>query len=123
LLADAARKVESALELEVIRYNEGESDFTGVFVLQADLVQKQDQLAQAQGDVVTSLVGVYKALGGGWEIRCPGFEPRGVVFQPAEVMEIVPAPEAMPPLPAPVGDEPPVPPAETLPDLITDEQD
>jgi NodT family efflux transporter outer membrane factor (OMF) lipoprotein len=109
LLADAARKVESALELEVIRYKEGESDFTGVFVLQGDLVQKQDQLAQAQGDVVTSLVGVYKALGGGWEIRCPGFESRGVVFQPAEVLEIVPVPEAMPPLPAPVGDVPPEP--------------
>jgi hypothetical protein len=63
-----------------------------VFVLQGDLVRKQDQLAAAQGDVVTSLISVYKALGGGWQIRCPGFHPRGITeFEAeAEPEEIVP---------------------------------
>ena len=33
------------------------------------LVTQQDQLAAAQGSVATSLVEVYRALGGGWEVR------------------------------------------------------
>ena len=63
------RETELALELQLLNFKEGESDFTGVFVLQGDLAAKQDQLAAAQGAIVTSLIGVYKALGGGWEIR------------------------------------------------------
>ena len=41
-----------------------------MFLLQGELVGDQNQLAQAQGDIVTSLIQLYKALGGGWEIRC-----------------------------------------------------
>jgi hypothetical protein len=64
-----------------------------VFVLQGDLVRKQDQLAAAQGDVVTSLISVYKALGGGWQIRCPGFHPRGITeFEPDAEAEEIPLP-------------------------------
>jgi NodT family efflux transporter outer membrane factor (OMF) lipoprotein len=77
-LDGSAKATERALELELLNFKEGETDFTGVFVLQGDLVQKQDQLAAAQGDVVTSLISVYKALGGGWQIRCPNFQPRGI---------------------------------------------
>jgi hypothetical protein len=32
-------------------------------------VQQQDLLSATQGTVATNLVQVYKALGGGWEIR------------------------------------------------------
>ena len=77
-LAGTVTETEQALELARILFQEGETDFTGVFVLQGDLVAKQDQLAAAQGDVVTSLIRVYKALGGGWQIRCPGFQPRSL---------------------------------------------
>jgi NodT family efflux transporter outer membrane factor (OMF) lipoprotein len=69
-LARSAEETERALDLALIRFKEGESDFTGVFVLQADLSQKQDQLAAAKGNVAGNLISVYKALGGGWEIRC-----------------------------------------------------
>jgi hypothetical protein len=69
---------QQALELELLNFKEGETDFSGVFVLQGDLALKQDELAAAQGEVVASLVAVYKALGGGWEIRCPGFQPRSL---------------------------------------------
>lgn len=70
-LAVSAEEAQSALELELLNFKEGETDFTGVFVLQGDLALKQDLLAAAEGEVVRSLVSVYKALGGGWEIRCP----------------------------------------------------
>jgi hypothetical protein len=39
-----------------------------VFVLQGDLTLVQDQLAVAKGNIILSLINVYKALGGGWEI-------------------------------------------------------
>jgi len=90
--ADATRK---ALELELLNFKEGETDFTGVFVLQGDLVQKQDQLAAAQGEVVTSLIGVYKALGGGWEIRCWQFQSREVIEELSSPEEI-PVPPDLP---------------------------
>ncbi|MEK6247719.1 MAG: efflux transporter outer membrane subunit [Planctomycetales bacterium] len=101
MLASTVHETEQALELAVIRFREGESDFTGVFVLQADLATKQDQLAAAEGTIITSLIGVYKALGGGWEIRCPG-------YQPSQLIEDAPVIEAI---------EPPVSEAEVLPRL------
>ena len=75
-LAASVQATQQALDLELLNFKEGETDFSGVFVLQGDLAVKQDQLAAAQGEVVASLVAVYKALGGGWQIRCPGFQPR-----------------------------------------------
>ena len=32
-------------------------------------MQQQDLLAQARGDVALGLIQVYRALGGGWQIR------------------------------------------------------
>jgi NodT family efflux transporter outer membrane factor (OMF) lipoprotein len=75
-LAASVQATQQALDLELLNFKEGETDFSGVFVLQGDLAVKQDQLAASQGEVVASLVAVYKALGGGWQIRCPGFQPR-----------------------------------------------
>jgi NodT family efflux transporter outer membrane factor (OMF) lipoprotein len=100
-LAGSTQATQSALELELLNFKEGETDFTGVFVLQGDLVRKQDQLAEAQGTVVTSLVDVYKALGGGWQIRCPGYQPQQFALQTPTNMETVPAPDAAPRLPVP----------------------
>lgn len=101
-LAETTRATQSALDLQLLNFKEGESDFTGVFVLQADLAQKQDALAQAQGEIITSLVGVYRALGGGWQIRLPGprmpanQQPLGPTGEPRN-LEMVPVP--------PEGDE------------------
>jgi hypothetical protein len=38
-------------------------------------VTQQDTLAQAQGEIVTGLIQVYRALGGGWQIRETGCDP------------------------------------------------
>ena len=87
---DATRK---ALELELLNFKEGEKDFTGVFVLQGELLRRQDELASAQGNVVASLVGVYKALGGGWEIRLCDHHPHGSTeFDSAPPQEELPMP-------------------------------
>jgi NodT family efflux transporter outer membrane factor (OMF) lipoprotein len=121
-LEDAVEETEQALRLLTLSFKEGSIDFTGVFVVQADLTSKQDQLAAARGDIATSLIGLYKALGGGWEIRCPGVEPRGIVSQPAEFMEIVPTPEPASPLPSPAGDQTPQPEADALGELFGEDE-
>ncbi|MEW4490617.1 efflux transporter outer membrane subunit [Thalassoglobus sp. JC818] len=96
-LSESAQETKRALELELLRFQEGETDFSGVFVLQGDLALKQDQLATAQGRVASSLAEVYKALGGGWEISCrevyehPGEYSEEFVLSPIEETgEIVP---------------------------------
>lgn len=43
------KATERAFGLGRINFKEGETDLTGVFVLQADLVAKQDQLARPRG--------------------------------------------------------------------------
>ncbi|MEM9701212.1 MAG: efflux transporter outer membrane subunit, partial [Planctomycetota bacterium] len=63
--AAAARSVELALT----RYREGEIDFSRVFVLESSLVARQDQLVAAQSQRAIAAANVYRALGGGWEIR------------------------------------------------------
>ncbi len=47
-------------------------DFTRVIQVEQDRVQQQDTLAQAQGEIALGLIQVYRALGGGWQIRCTG---------------------------------------------------
>jgi NodT family efflux transporter outer membrane factor (OMF) lipoprotein len=116
-------ETEEALKLLTLSFWEGDISFTGVFVIQADLAAKQDQLAQARGEIATSLINLYRALGGGWEIRCPGVELRGVVSQPLGILQSVPTPEVIPPLPASGDDEPPLPPAAVSPDPMTDDAD
>jgi NodT family efflux transporter outer membrane factor (OMF) lipoprotein len=66
---DAAGK---AVDLAITQYKGGLVDFNRVAVLEQNLVQQQDLLAQAQGDIDQGLVHLYRALGGGWEKRCEG---------------------------------------------------
>jgi len=73
--ADAAK---NSLDLAVIQYREGITDFTTVLTAQQSLLSAQDSLATARGNIASSLVGVYRALGGGWQIR------EGQDFVPAQ---------------------------------------
>ena len=63
---DAAR---ATVHLSVLQYDGGVTDYTTVITAQQNLLQEQDQLAQAQGAVPSALIAVYQSLGGGWEIR------------------------------------------------------
>ncbi len=58
-----------SVEIAMLQYREGAIDFNRVFNLQVLLVQDQDRYASTQGDVALALIALYKALGGGWEIR------------------------------------------------------
>jgi outer membrane protein TolC len=68
-LAQGVSSAKTSLDLAVLQYREGTVDFTTVLVAQQALLNGQDNLASALGNISSSLVGVYRALGGGWEIR------------------------------------------------------
>jgi NodT family efflux transporter outer membrane factor (OMF) lipoprotein len=68
-LALSAAAAKRSLDLAFIQYSQGSTDFTTVLVAQQALLNVQDNLATAMGNISTNLVGIYRALGGGWEIR------------------------------------------------------
>ena len=63
---DASRR---SVNLALIQYREGLADYQRVLDTQKTLVERQDTLITSTGDVPRNLIAVYKALGGGWEIR------------------------------------------------------
>jgi outer membrane protein, multidrug efflux system len=65
--ADAARESARAASLARTRYEDGAEDFLTVLDAERTQLQAEDQLAQTRTDAATSLVAVYKALGGSWE--------------------------------------------------------
>ncbi|MEM8944975.1 MAG: efflux transporter outer membrane subunit [Planctomycetota bacterium] len=69
-LRQSAEAAAKSVELVRIQYKEGATDFGRVFVLEANLVQAQDTLIDSQADIGVALTRLYKALGGGWQLRC-----------------------------------------------------
>ena len=68
-LAQSTAAARKALDLAVLQYRQGIRDFTTVLTAQQALLTEQDNLASTLGSIAGNLVGVYRALGGGWEIR------------------------------------------------------
>lgn len=64
--ADSARR---AVELASIQYRDGIADFNRVLLAQEALLFQEGLLTDARGRVGRNLVSVYRALGGGWQIR------------------------------------------------------
>jgi len=71
--ADLLKKVvdasEKSAELSLLQYKEGLIDYQRVLESIRTLTQRQDQYVAVQGSIATNLISMYKALGGGWEIR------------------------------------------------------
>jgi NodT family efflux transporter outer membrane factor (OMF) lipoprotein len=65
----AAKASERAVDISKTQYQEGLVDFDTVISTLSARLQQQDLLSLTQGNVAANLVQVYKALGGGWEIR------------------------------------------------------
>jgi NodT family efflux transporter outer membrane factor (OMF) lipoprotein len=59
----------NALRIATVEYQQGSRDFTTVLTAEQNLYQAQNNLAVATGNISTGLVAVYRALGGGWQIR------------------------------------------------------
>jgi outer membrane protein, multidrug efflux system len=65
-LFKAEQASEKAAGLARVRFEAGVTDFLAVLDAERQLLADRDNLAQAQTDAGTSLVAIYKALGGGW---------------------------------------------------------
>jgi NodT family efflux transporter outer membrane factor (OMF) lipoprotein len=86
------------VEITRDQYTEGEVDFTPVFLFESTLTEQQDELAVAQGDIAQGLIGIYRALGGGWQIRLENCNLAGgdreLVPSPVPQIELLPEPQA-----------------------------
>jgi NodT family efflux transporter outer membrane factor (OMF) lipoprotein len=80
-LAVSVESSNRSVDLSLIQYRDGVTDFTRVLNSQDSLVQQQDSYTAVRGDIALSLISMYKALGGGWEIR------EGQNFIPVDMRE------------------------------------
>ncbi len=69
ILARTVVSAKRSNSLSTLRYKEGFSDYQRVLDAQKALFTQQQRYIDTRGNVVRSLVGLYKSLGGGWEGR------------------------------------------------------
>ncbi|WP_244226924.1 efflux transporter outer membrane subunit [Corallococcus aberystwythensis] len=65
----AVKAAQRSVELSAVQYREGAVDYQRVLDAQRSLLEQQNNLAQTSSSIATNLVALYKALGGGWEVR------------------------------------------------------
>jgi outer membrane protein TolC len=104
-LTESVTQAREAVRVSTENYQAGRIDFNRLFVVEQFLVEQQDQLAISQGNSARSLIQLYRALGGGWEIRLhplphvdlphPHMFP-GPMLDPAIEPEVIPLPPLQP---------------------------
>jgi len=65
----AVRAARRTTGLSIVQYRDGATDYSNVLDAQQSQLRLEDALAQAEGSVPLGLISVYRALGGGWQIR------------------------------------------------------
>jgi len=101
---DASKK---ATDVALVQYKAGMIDFNRVSLIEQNLVTQQINLAESQGSIAQGLVQIYRALGGGWQIRLGLPQQQGEAGAAAgagQNREVVPTPVPLPvpgPVPAP----------------------
>lgn len=68
-LSQANTSATKSLTLAIVRYKEGETDFTPVLNAEQQLLSVQTSLVDAEGSIPEALIALYRSLGGGWQIR------------------------------------------------------
>jgi NodT family efflux transporter outer membrane factor (OMF) lipoprotein len=94
-LEESVREAERSMELVIVQFQGGITDFNRVFNTQSVLVTQQDQLASTRGNIAINLIEVYRGLGGGWQYFAqgggiPAGQPAAVSGQPAGGAEEIP---------------------------------
>ena len=74
--------IKEAVELVIVQYSSGLTDFNNVLDTQRTLFDQQDQLLACEANVVLDLIRLYKALGGGWTIDR---EPSSSTVRPEKI--------------------------------------
>jgi NodT family efflux transporter outer membrane factor (OMF) lipoprotein len=68
-LARASSAATRATQLSLLQYKAGETPYTTVITSEQSQLAIEDSLATTRGNVALGLIAVYRALGGGWELR------------------------------------------------------
>ena len=68
-LQDSVTASQRSVDLSMLQYKEGLVDYQRVLDSQRFLTDQQDVWTATRGDVILNLIGMYKAMGGGWQIR------------------------------------------------------
>lgn len=68
-LSRAAASARRSTELAMIQYKGGQTDYTTVLAAEQAELNVENNVAVTKGNVALGLISVYRALGGGWEIR------------------------------------------------------
>ena len=66
---NAVEAAQKSADIAFVQYREGAVDYQRVLDAQRSLLQEQNSLARTQSSIATNLIALYKALGGGWELR------------------------------------------------------
>ncbi|MDD1640277.1 MAG: efflux transporter outer membrane subunit [Methylococcaceae bacterium] len=66
---NSVNAAQRSVEIAFVQYREGAVDYQRVLDTQRALLQEENNLAQARSSIATNLIALYKALGGGWELR------------------------------------------------------
>jgi NodT family efflux transporter outer membrane factor (OMF) lipoprotein len=74
-LQSAVDNAEKAVKLALAQYEAGATNYTTVIAAEQARMENRDALAVTRGQALVALVSLYRALGGGWEIR----ETAGVI--------------------------------------------
>jgi multidrug efflux system outer membrane protein len=76
-LARAVETIGESADIALELYQKGLVDFLNVLQSEQALYQVQDQFVQHRQDLAVTYVGLFKALGGGWEpdADAPGVSP------------------------------------------------
>lgn len=109
-LAESVKNAMEASRVANINEKAGSIDYTQVFTLDALLTQQQDEYATSRGNIAKSMVDLFKAMGGGWEIRTRNQQMN---YALPNMIERLPAPmeemeemEPNPAIPLPVPEDP-----------------
>ena len=67
ILLEGVEVAQRSAELAFLRYQEGFADYQRVLDAQQALFGQQQRYAANRGEVVRSVIRIYKSLGGGWQ--------------------------------------------------------
>lgn len=68
-LAEAVKAAKQSTKLAMVRYMQGQADYTTVLTAEQQQLNVENSYVSAQGSTVVGVVSTYRALGGGWQLR------------------------------------------------------
>ncbi len=83
LMAESVRAAKRSVEISQTQYREGIEGYQRVLDTLRFQSEQEDSLSNIKGSVALNLIAIYKALGGGWEIR------KGREFIPEKTKEVM----------------------------------